>query len=247
MSELCRERATARRVRSVRIYPLARTRRANPTIRPSRRYAILRSVQRRNIPIRVDARCSRHAGRRMPRSAEEGCHGRRRTPCSGSRPGCPRLPQTRPATCHGRHGATRDLSARGGDPSPGRSGRALYRLGRGMARRCVVSADGRRQIVDFLLPGDFFGLASRDRHQFGGEAVVARYPRRRVELLADADPQLARRVREVAFQAASPRSKLARFSGSPSRSYAATTALKRCSAASSPGFRSGCSCLAKRR
>ena len=83
-----------------------------------------------------------------------------------------------------------------------------YRLVSGMARKCAVMADGRRQIVDFLLPGDFFGLITRHEHRFAAEAVVegtvvARYPRRRVEPLADADPEIGRLIREAAFEAIS--------------------------------------------
>jgi CRP-like cAMP-binding protein len=78
----------------------------------------------------------------------------------------------------------------------------------GAARRCVIRLDGRRQIVDLLLPGDVFGFTSLDEHDFSVEAiaeatVVASYPRRRVEMLADADPQLAREIRQVAFAALS--------------------------------------------
>jgi len=80
-----------------------------------------------------------------------------------------------------------------------------YRMARGTARKCAVRADGRRQIVDFLLPGDFFGLVNRHEHHFAVEAitegtVVARYPRRRIESLADTDPRVGRRIREVAFE-----------------------------------------------
>jgi CRP-like cAMP-binding protein len=62
--------------------------------------------------------------------------------------------------------------------------------------------------VDFLLPGDFFGLIVRHEHQFAVEAVVegtaiARYPRRRIEMLADSDPRVGRRIREIAFEAIS--------------------------------------------
>jgi CRP-like cAMP-binding protein len=83
-----------------------------------------------------------------------------------------------------------------------------YRLVSGMARKCAVMADGRRQIVDFLLPGDFFGLITRHEHRFAVEAVVEgtvvmRYPRRRVELLADSDPRVGRLIREAAFEAIS--------------------------------------------
>lgn len=81
-----------------------------------------------------------------------------------------------------------------------------YRLVAGAARACALRADGRRQILDFLLPGDFFGFATPDGHDVTVEAVVedtrvARYPRKHLEMLADFDPQLGRRLRDVAFEA----------------------------------------------
>jgi len=80
-----------------------------------------------------------------------------------------------------------------------------YRLTSGMARKCALTADGRRQIVDFLLSGDLFGLITRSEHRFAVEAVVdgtvvARYPRRHVERLADSDPEIGRAIREAAFE-----------------------------------------------
>jgi CRP/FNR family transcriptional regulator, nitrogen fixation regulation protein len=81
-----------------------------------------------------------------------------------------------------------------------------YRIVWGTARKCAVRSDGRRQIVDFLLQGDFFGLVNEYKHHFAVEAitegtVVAKYPRRRVESFVDSDPQVGRRIREVAFGA----------------------------------------------
>ena len=78
--------------------------------------------------------------------------------------------------------------------------RHWYRVASGMARKSALLADGRRQIVDFLLPGDFFGLVARHEHFFAVEAViestvVVRYPRRSVELLADANPPVGQRIR----------------------------------------------------
>jgi CRP-like cAMP-binding protein len=78
-----------------------------------------------------------------------------------------------------------------------------YYVVNGAARRCVARRDGRRQIVDLLLPGNFFGFASGETYDFTVEAVsrgtlVASYPRRRVEAMADADPALARELRHVA-------------------------------------------------
>jgi CRP/FNR family transcriptional regulator, nitrogen fixation regulation protein len=81
-----------------------------------------------------------------------------------------------------------------------------YRLVSGMARKSAEMAGGRRQILDFLLPGDFFGFSARDQHALTVEAalagtIVARYPRGEVEMLANADPRVARYIREMAFQA----------------------------------------------
>jgi CRP/FNR family transcriptional regulator, nitrogen fixation regulation protein len=78
----------------------------------------------------------------------------------------------------------------------------------GTARRYMIRSDGRRQIVDLLLPGDFFGFTVGDEYDFTVEAVaqgttVARYPRRPVEARADTDPQLARDIRQIAFEALS--------------------------------------------
>jgi CRP/FNR family transcriptional regulator, nitrogen fixation regulation protein len=80
-----------------------------------------------------------------------------------------------------------------------------YRVVRGAARKSALSGDGRRHIVDFMLPGDFFGFGlSRPRH-FCVEAIfpgslIARYPRASVERLADCDPPVAHDIRELAFE-----------------------------------------------
>ena len=78
----------------------------------------------------------------------------------------------------------------------------------GAARRYVIRLDGRRQIIDLLLPGDFFGFTASPVCDFGVEAVndgtiVASYSRRRAELLADSDPHLAREIRQATFEALS--------------------------------------------
>jgi CRP/FNR family transcriptional regulator, nitrogen fixation regulation protein len=83
-----------------------------------------------------------------------------------------------------------------------------YLLISGAARRCSIRSDGHRQIVDLLLPGDFFGLAFGDKSDATIEAVaentvVASYPRPRIEALADSDPKIARELREIAFKALS--------------------------------------------
>ena len=81
-----------------------------------------------------------------------------------------------------------------------------YRIMTGAARECALLADGRRQVVGFLMPGDMFGFCAPEVHRFSGEIIaeatmVARYPRHRVERLAESDPEVARRFRELAFEA----------------------------------------------
>src|SRR3981189_5090 len=80
-----------------------------------------------------------------------------------------------------------------------------YRVTSGTVRRCVARPDGRRQIVELLLPGDFFGFTALNEYDSTVEAVaedtiVASYPRRRVAMLAEADPQLSREIRQVTFE-----------------------------------------------
>ena len=77
-----------------------------------------------------------------------------------------------------------------------------YRLISGAARRYAVRPDGRRQIVDVLLPGDMFGFGTQGRHAFSADAiadgsVVARYPIARIEALAASEPSVAQEVREL--------------------------------------------------
>jgi CRP-like cAMP-binding protein len=77
-----------------------------------------------------------------------------------------------------------------------------YRLVSGAALRFATLPVGRRQIVDFLLPGDYFGLTSRREHSFTVEAItadtlVARYPCARIEALIALNPDLSRWICEL--------------------------------------------------
>jgi CRP-like cAMP-binding protein len=62
-------------------------------------------------------------------------------------------------------------------------------------------ADGRRQIAEFLLPTDLFGFEADGPRYLAAEAVVdttlIRYPRRRIEALAEKDPDFARYLHEM--------------------------------------------------
>jgi CRP-like cAMP-binding protein len=80
-----------------------------------------------------------------------------------------------------------------------------FRILSGAARKSSVTGEGQRHIVDFLLPGDFFGFSVREGYQFSVEAIapgtlVARYGRSSAERLADCDPQVAQYIRKVAFE-----------------------------------------------
>ena len=74
-----------------------------------------------------------------------------------------------------------------GDPA-----RHVYKVISGAIRTCRVLMDGRRQIADFYLPGDFFGLDWQSEHGFTAEAiadaVVVSYPRAQLELTAETEP-----------------------------------------------------------
>jgi CRP/FNR family nitrogen fixation transcriptional regulator len=97
-------------------------------------------------------------------------------------------------SCHGRQEICR----------PGQAANTWYRVLSGAALSFVIKSDGRRQIVDLLCPGDFFGFTPGTECDYTVEAaasgtIVAGYPRKRVETLADSDPQLAREIRQIAF------------------------------------------------
>ena len=73
----------------------------------------------------------------------------------------------------------------------------------GCVRMVKLMEDGRRQVAEFLFPGDFLGLDDLGTHDFAAEAVtdvtLRRYPRRMVEALADSHAALARRLRSLAL------------------------------------------------
>jgi CRP/FNR family nitrogen fixation transcriptional regulator len=74
----------------------------------------------------------------------------------------------------------------------------------GAVRRCTIRSDGRRQIVDLMLPRDFFFVAGSKKEEtieaIVEETVLASYSGARVEQFAERDPQFARELRDVAFQ-----------------------------------------------
>lgn len=81
-----------------------------------------------------------------------------------------------------------------------------YRVVSGATRKYHIRNDGRRQIADIHLPGDFFGFSSTDKHPYSVQAIVegtiiACYPRAAIEALADSDPSIAQLIRVSTFAA----------------------------------------------
>jgi CRP/FNR family nitrogen fixation transcriptional regulator len=123
-------------------------------------------------------------------------------------PNCQRVPGDRPGAARSLDSVAVIMSWHRGQEiyTQGDPAEFWYRIRSGAARCYAMRPDGRRRIVDLLLPGDHFGFAAGDEHEFTVEAVAegtsaARYPRWRLEALADSDPRLARDIRSMAFQA----------------------------------------------
>lgn len=82
-----------------------------------------------------------------------------------------------------------DILAREGDPAT-----QLFNITAGAVRVHKLLPDGRRQIVGFLFPGDFLGLATGDRFAFSAEAITTvsacRFPRKAYRQLLGEMPDL---------------------------------------------------------
>jgi CRP/FNR family nitrogen fixation transcriptional regulator len=100
--------------------------------------------------------------------------------------------------CH----AGQEIAHQGG-PTEG-----WHRVLWGAVRQYAVRPDGRRQIVDLLLPGDWLGFAAPDGDRYAAEAIIegtllASYPRGRVQTLADTHPDVQRLMVEAVFETVS--------------------------------------------
>ena len=86
--------------------------------------------------------------------------------------------------------------------SEGEDAKYFYKLVSGSVRTVKLLSDGRRQVCEFLLPGEILGLDSRNEYYFSAEAVtktrLMRYARRSVEALIEEDPIVAQKVRVLA-------------------------------------------------
>jgi CRP/FNR family transcriptional regulator len=84
-----------------------------------------------------------------------------------------------------------------GDPIEG-----WFRIASGAVRLSKSTPDGRRQVVDFLIEGEFFGISSDRCYGYSVEAIarttLVRYARARLEAAIEAQPELARRMFAIA-------------------------------------------------
>lgn len=80
--------------------------------------------------------------------------------------------------------------------------RYCYEVVGGCVRTVRLMEDGRRQVAEFLFPGDLFGCDVLDEYDFTAEAVtpttLRRVARASLEAQADSDRGFARRLRQIA-------------------------------------------------
>jgi CRP-like cAMP-binding protein len=73
-----------------------------------------------------------------------------------------------------------------------------YKVLSGIVRLCKYTQDGRRQIADFVLPGDHFGFMETEAHTFTAEAVtdaiILSYPKSQIEHLGEMIPAFRKYV-----------------------------------------------------
>jgi CRP/FNR family nitrogen fixation transcriptional regulator len=116
----------------------------------------------------------------------------------------PLLSTPHPLQCMDALAAIRSYHGRQEICRQGHAANTWYRVLSGAALCFVIKSDGRRQIVDLLFPEDFFGLTHGSEYDYSVEAVasgtiIAGYPRKNVETIADTNPQLTREIRQIAF------------------------------------------------
>lgn len=84
----------------------------------------------------------------------------------------------------------------------GGGARHCYRILSGCVRTVKLMEDGRRQVNEFLFPGDWFGFEAVGEYAFAAEAVgpvvLHRFPRPAFDALAEREPAAARWLLDLA-------------------------------------------------
>ena len=74
--------------------------------------------------------------------------------------------------------------------------RHFYKLMAGRVRLCKVRCNGRRQIIELLIPGDIFGFEFSAEYpliaEAAGKVVLERYPFHQIERLSEGRPDVPR-------------------------------------------------------
>jgi len=85
--------------------------------------------------------------------------------------------------------------------SEGDSAEYAYKIASGTVRLCKHMSDGRRQIAQFIFPGEFFSFMDLKEHSFTAEAVndvvLLCYPQKQIERLGEERLTLRKRFAEV--------------------------------------------------
>jgi len=86
--------------------------------------------------------------------------------------------------------------ARGALFYEGEEGEHVFNIKKGVLRLSRILSDGRRQVLGFVLPGDFLGLSLKSRHDFTAETISAvdacRFERKKFVEYVDTKPHLLR-------------------------------------------------------
>jgi len=90
--------------------------------------------------------------------------------------------------------------------SQGDSPACAYKVVSGVVRVCKHMSDGRRHVLRFAFPGDFFGVMEFAHHSFTAEAVtdvvLMSYPQTRLSALCDERATVSRRFATILSQKA---------------------------------------------
>lgn len=104
-------------------------------------------------------------------------------------------------------GAMKHISLEAGDHlvDEGESETHVFSVTAGCLKCFKLLPDGRRQVVGFVFPGDFLGLAKADAYTSSVEAVttatLCRMDRRELEKMSTSIPNLDKRLHEMASEA----------------------------------------------
>jgi CRP/FNR family transcriptional regulator len=89
----------------------------------------------------------------------------------------------------------------------------VYNITQGAIRLTKLLADGRRQVMGFMFPGDFLGITLGDEHAFTaetlGETMLCRFTRTRFDTFVEEHPELERELyRKAAHELAAAQAQM---------------------------------------